>query len=91
MRPSVVVALVLALAFCRASAQPPTPQPPQDTQAEEASLHGCGDGDKSYQEWTGGCRTCRRSDAGAPVCPNIGIACQPKAITCARRVRAATE
>ena len=69
-----------------ASAQAPTSQPAQNPPAaEEASMHGYGDRDKTCQEWTDGCRTCQRSDRGEPVCPNIGIACQPKAITCARR------
>ena len=83
MRLSAPIALALALAFAGASAQ--TPQPPADPKAEEASMHGYGDTDKTCQEWTDGCITCRRSDAGEPACPNIGIACQPKAITCARR------
>jgi len=48
-------------------------------------MHGYGDSDKTCQEWTDGCRTCTRADTGGPVCPNIGIACQPKPITCARR------
>ena len=86
MRPSVPIALMLALAFGGASAQLPTSQPAQDMPAaEETSLHGYGDTDKTCQEWTDGCRTCQRSQAGEPVCPNIGIACQPKAISCARR------
>ena len=84
MKPSIAIALMLALAFGGASAQAPRPQPAQDT-AEEASLHGYGDSDKTCQEWTDGCRTCSRSDAGEPICPNIGIACQPKAITCVKR------
>ena len=84
MKPSIAIALMLALAFGGASAQAPRPQPAQDT-AEEASLHGYGDSEKTCQEWTDGCRTCSRSDAGEPICPNIGIACQPKAITCMRR------
>ena len=87
MKPSVLIALALALAFGGASAQAPAPQPVQapNPAQEEASLHGYGDADKTCQEWTDGCRTCQRSDAGEPVCPNIGIACQPKAITCSRR------
>jgi hypothetical protein len=84
MRALVLIASMLALAFA-AAAQAPTAEPAPDTRAEEASLHGYGDGDKTCQEWTDSCRTCRRSEAGEPVCPNIGIACQPKAITCVRR------
>jgi hypothetical protein len=80
MRPSVAIALALALAFGGASAQGPT-SPSQNA----ASLHDYGDGDKTCQEWTDGCRTCRRADEGEPSCSNIGIACQPKGIACARR------
>ena len=52
--------------------------------AEDISIQAYGDKNKTCQEWTDGCRTCQRSDASA-VCSNIGIACQPKAITCVRR------
>ena len=75
-------AILIAAAFALgASAQTP-PNPAR----EEASLHGYGDSDKTCQEWTDGCRTCVRSDTGEPICPNIGIACQPKAISCTKRV-----
>lgn len=84
MKLSAIIALAFALTL-GASAQTPAPPPAQD-QAEEASLHGYGDTDKTCQEWSDGCRTCQRSDAGEPICPNIGIACQPKAITCAKRI-----
>ena len=87
MRPSVVMALALALAFGGASAQAPGTQPVPDaaSPASKASLHAYGDSDKTCQEWTDGCRTCGRADAGALNCSNIGIACLPKAIMCARR------
>ncbi|TMJ04191.1 MAG: hypothetical protein E6G97_06705 [Alphaproteobacteria bacterium] len=85
MRPPVLVAMALALAFGGASAQAPGAPPAPDLRAEEASLHAYGDNDKSCQEWTDTCRSCRRSDTGEPLCPNIGIACQPQAITCVRR------
>jgi hypothetical protein len=54
--------------------------------AEEASLHGFGDSEKTCQEWTDGCRTCTRPESGDPICSNLGIACQPKPILCVRRV-----
>jgi hypothetical protein len=75
-------AILIAAAFALgASAQtPPAPA------TEEISLHAYGDSDKTCQEWTDGCRTCVRSDMGEPLCPNIGIACQPKAIACVKRV-----
>jgi hypothetical protein len=54
---------------------------------DEASVHGYGDIEKACLEWTDSCRTCRR--AGDTVtCSNIGIACQPKPITCVRREEA---
>jgi hypothetical protein len=50
----------------------------------DPSLHAYPETDKTCLEWTDGCRTCLRvADTG--VCPNIGIACQPKPITCVRR------
>ncbi len=52
---------------------------------EDISIQAYGDKNKSCQEWTDGCRTCQRSDASEPICSNIGIACQPKPITCTRR------
>ena len=51
----------------------------------EVSIQGYGDSNKTCQEWTDGCRTCMRPESGDPVCSNIGIACQPKAISCTRR------
>ena len=76
--------MLAALLLVGASAQRPEPKP-ADATAEDISIHAYGDSDKTCQEWTDGCRTCLRSDAGEPVCPNIGIACQPKAVTCERR------
>ena len=86
MRPSVVIAMMLALAFGGASAQGPDTQPAPDAAAAEASLHAYGDSNKTCREWTDGCRVCRRPETGEPNCSNIGIACQPKAITCAARL-----
>jgi hypothetical protein len=84
-RAVVIAAFLLALASA-ASAQSSSPPAQVPTPAqEEASMHGYGDNDKTCVEWTDGCGTCIRSDTGEPVCPNIGIACQPKAISCVRR------
>ena len=58
---------------------------PLDAASEEASMHGYGDRDKTCAEWTDSCMTCSRAENGNPRCPNIGIACQPKAIACAKR------
>jgi hypothetical protein len=55
-----------------------------DPLLNDPSLHAYPQTDKTCLEWTDSCRTCQRvGDTG--VCPNIGIACQPKAITCVRR------
>jgi hypothetical protein len=58
---------------------------PLDPNSEEASMLGYGDRDKACTEWTDGCMSCTRAANGDPVCPNIGIACQPKAISCTTR------
>ena len=85
MRAALIAALLLAL-VSTASAQLSSPPAQVPTPAqEEASMRGYADNDKSCQEWTDGCGTCTRSDTGEPVCPNIGIACQPKTIACLRR------
>jgi hypothetical protein len=78
---------LVAVLLTGASAQQPAPKPPDP--AEEASLHGYGDREKTCQEWTDGCRSCRRIGDGDPVCGNIGIACQPLPITCSRRTEPA--
>src|ERR1041385_3457618 len=36
----------------------------------------------SCPTWNDGCRTCRRDAAGNVNCSNIGIACQPRPVTC---------
>ena len=78
-RETVIVLAVAMLALGASAQTPPNPT------AEEASMRGFGDSDKTCQEWTDACVTCQRSDTGEPLCSNIGIACQPKAISCTRR------
>jgi invasion protein IalB len=78
---ALAVAIALAALLSTAAAQ----QPPKDAAAEDASIHGYGDTDKTCQEWTDSCRICTRSETDEPVCSNIAIACQPKAIACVRR------
>jgi hypothetical protein len=73
---AVIAALFVIGALARQSPQPLEPA------AEAPSIQGYGDSNKTCQEWTDGCRSCRRSDAGGAVCSNIGIACQPKAVVC---------
>ena len=42
-------------------------------------------GPSNCSRWTDGCVNCSRENKDdEPVCSNIGIACQPKAITCLR-------
>ena len=82
MRSAAAIVLVVAAFALGASAQTPPPTPAQ----EEASLHSFGDIDKACQEWTDGCRACTRPENAEPMCSNIGLACQPKAISCTKRI-----
>ena len=80
---AIATALALA-AVLLVSASAPQQQAPLDPNSEEASMLGYGDREKTCTEWTDGCMSCLRAYNGDPVCPNIGIACQPKAITCTK-------
>jgi hypothetical protein len=43
-------------------------------------------GPPNCSRWTDGCVNCSRDDKDAePICSNIGIACQPKAVACLSR------
>lgn len=82
---TILTALALAtLLLVGASAQqsPPAPSTPADIAAEQASMMGYGDRNKTCTAWTDGCMNCSRASNGDPVCGNIGFACQPKAISC---------
>ena len=47
---------------------------------EDISVH---PGPPNCSRWTDGCVNCSRDAAGdAPVCSNIGFACQPKPVRC---------
>ena len=47
---------------------------------QEISVH---QGPPNCNRWTDQCVSCSRgSDGGAPVCSNIGFACQPQAVRC---------
>ena len=89
MRLPVIIAFVLSLSVVAGRAQMPEPPPPPVPaplpQPNDASLHGYGDRDKTCLAWTDTCRDCQRGANDAVVCSNIGIACQPAAITCTRR------
>jgi hypothetical protein len=79
----IVVALALSSASVPAQTPPPAPAPPAAT--DDPSIHAYGDRDKTCLAWTDKCRDCERHDNDAIVCSNIGIVCQPAAITCTRR------
>ena len=88
MRYLVIIAVALALSAAGALAQTPDPAPPPapaPPTSAEPSIHGYGDRDKTCVAWTDTCRHCERGDNDAIVCSNVGIACQPAAITCTRR------
>jgi hypothetical protein len=74
-----VLSVGIASALAQDTHRPATPLPP-----ELASMFGYGDSNKSCLAWTDGCGTCSRADNGDPLCPNIGIACQPTPIRCVR-------
>lgn len=83
MRAVLTAVMLAALLLLGASAQQ-RPQPASEA-AEELSIHRYGDRNQTCQEWTDGCRSCTRSAASDPICSNVGIACQPAAIRCARQ------
>ena len=59
--------------------------PPVTPPAGAPSIQAYGDRDKTCQQWIDGCRACGRGNDGAPVCSNIGIACQPASVQCTTR------
>ncbi|HKS63425.1 MAG TPA: hypothetical protein VJT13_17120, partial [Xanthobacteraceae bacterium] len=69
-----VLALAALLLVSASAQQRPAPLDPN---SEEASMLGYGDRNKTCSEWSDGCMTCSRAENGEPMCPNIGIACQP--------------
>ena len=81
MRHAVTIAILAALLAAPAFGQTPAPPPP----ADDPSLHAFADRDKTCMAWTDQCRACTRTAAGEVNCSNIGIACQPAAITCTAR------
>lgn len=79
----VVTALSLALLLSLgASSQE---HPARIADAADPSIHGYGDHDKTCRQWTNGCQTCSRSEDDQQFCSNIGLACQPVAISCSQR------
>jgi hypothetical protein len=86
MRGLIIIALAVwlpAAGVLAQTAEPaPTPTPPA---ADDPSIHSYADRDKTCIAWTDQCRSCERGENDAIFCSNIGIACQPAAITCSRR------
>jgi hypothetical protein len=80
-----VVALVLAAATLGGDAPLRLAENAPSAASEEASIHGYGAATPTCEEWTDGCRTCSRPGGGGMLCSNMPIACQPVAITCARK------
>ena len=76
------LALTIVIAGCNAAAAaelaiPPrvTPKAPSDVSMQA--------GPPNCSRWTDDCISCTRGAKGeSPVCSNIGVACQPKAIRC---------
>jgi hypothetical protein len=85
MRRLIIIAVAALVAAAGAHAQTATPTPTPPAPADDPSIHGYGDRDKTCMAWTDQCRSCERGDNDAIFCSNIGIACQPAAITCSRR------
>jgi hypothetical protein len=86
---TIAVTVVLLMTQLVASVAQERMQEPPTTDAPDASatpsIRSFADTDKLCVEWTDGCHACRRVGADEPACSNIGIACQPKEITCTRR------
>jgi hypothetical protein len=87
----VIVPLILAATVGGISASSVVAQssgatsPPSTSPSIQSSVNGYGNQDKLCLAWNDGCVTCRRDAAAGAACSNIGIACQPKEITCTQR------
>jgi hypothetical protein len=57
--------------------------PSSENDSEALPMERYGETDKACMRWSDGCRTCGRGADGVVACSNIGIACQPGAVTCA--------
>jgi hypothetical protein len=79
-----IIAMLLTTAsvLAQAPSVPPAKEAPADA---EATIHNYGTTEKTCLRWTDGCRTCARLSDGSQICSNVGIACQPVAITCVTR------
>src|SRR6516165_11651301 len=62
----------------------PSDQKPGQPSADWVQSYG--ERNKDCLEWTDTCVNCVRAQSGEnPSCSNIGVACQPKEVTCVRR------
>jgi hypothetical protein len=86
---AIAFAIGLAVAVTSApaqdSARDPAQPPPVQT-APEPSIYNYGTIDRTCLNWSDGCRTCSADTAlAAAVCSNVGVACQPREVTCMTR------
>jgi hypothetical protein len=80
MKIRLTIALLTAFAMGRATALAAEIEIPPRRPLENISMQ---KGRPNCSRWTDECVNCARGSQGdAPVCSNIGIACQPKAIRC---------
>ena len=86
--PVLVTATVDGLSASSVAAQSSSesaPSPPNAPPSLQSSVNGYGNHDKLCLAWNDGCVTCQRDATAGTACSNIGIACQPKEITCTQR------
>jgi len=80
MRRSLLILLATAALLAAGAAFAAELEIPSRTATEDVSVH---KGPPNCSRWTDECVNCSRGAAGdAPVCSNIGFACQPKAVRC---------
>jgi hypothetical protein len=81
MRRSLLILLLASAALLAAGASFAAElEIPPRTAPEDISVH---KGPPNCSRWTDECVNCSRGAAGdAPVCSNIGFACQPQAVRC---------
>ena len=74
-----VLGMTIVMAGCHAVAAADLPIPPRIV-PKDVSIQ---TGPPNCARWTDECVSCTRGARGeAPVCSNIGFACQPKAVRC---------
>jgi hypothetical protein len=79
-----VVGLMVAITFTLAQDSAPTPPP--TAPGGEPSIYNFGATDRTCLSWSDGCRTCSYDkESSSAICSNVGIACQPREVTCVTR------